>query len=95
MVVPSGPVWLGLAMSRQAMPTVAKFIDELREAFGKVDIDAVIRTGLKPDCEPRRRFFASEGGQEVGKRYAPPGIEVSPTRWVFDLGPVKTVRGRR
>ena len=73
------------------MPTVAKFIDELREAFGKADIDAVIRAGLKPDCEPRLRFFASEGGQEVGQRYVP-GVEVSP---VLSAVVVAGKRGRQ
>lgn len=72
-------------MSRQAMPTVAKFIDDLREAFGKADIDAVIRAGLKPDCEASLRFFAAEGGQQFGRRYVP-GFEVSP---VLPSGPIE------
>lgn len=65
-------------MSREAMPTVAKCIDELREAFGKAEIDAVIRAGLKPDCPDERRFFASEAGQTVGRRPAGGGVEVIP-----------------
>ena len=63
------------------MPTVTAWIDDLREAFGKTEIDAVIRVGLRPDCEPRRRFFASENGQEIGRRFVP-AVEVSVTQMV-------------
>ena len=93
MAVPSGPVWLGSAMSRQAMPTMAAWIDDLREAFGKAEIDAVIRAGLKPDCEPRRRFFAGEAGQEVGRRWVPEGVEVSPV--LPEVVVVASKRGRQ
>lgn len=56
------------------MPTVTAWIDELREAFGKADIDAAIRKGLKTDCPADERFFASENGHTVGKRAVyPPG----------------------
>lgn len=47
---------------RQAMPTVAAWIDDLRAAFGAEMIDAAIRAGL--DGQPT--FHAREGGREVG-----------------------------
>jgi hypothetical protein len=47
---------------RQAMPTVAGWIDELRAAFGAQAIDAAIRAGL--DGQPT--FHAREAGHEVG-----------------------------
>lgn len=47
---------------RQAMPTVAGWIDELRAAFGAQAIDAAIRSGL--DGQPT--FHAREAGHEVG-----------------------------
>lgn len=47
---------------RQAMPTVAAWIDELRAAFGKEAVDPAIRAGI--DGQPT--FHAKENGQEVG-----------------------------
>ena len=52
---------------RQTMPTVAGWIDELREAFGPDQINAAIRAGL--DGQPT--FYARENGQEVGTRFVP------------------------
>lgn len=49
------------------MPTVAAFIDTLREVFGKEMIDAQIRQGLRG--EPV--FWASENGRTVGTRVSP------------------------
>lgn len=60
-----------MASKREVMPEVAKFIDELRELYGKEEIDAVIKQGLKPDCEPRLRFWASEGGHVLGQQFIP------------------------
>lgn len=48
---------------RQDMPETAAFIDALREAFGRAAIDAQIRAGL---AGVPGRFFAQEGGHEVG-----------------------------
>lgn len=55
------------------MPTVAAWIDELREAFGADSVNASIKAGMagKP------MFWASEGGQEVGVRGAAPEFAVS------------------
>lgn len=92
MVVPLAGFGGVPAMSRQSMPTVAAWIDDLREAFGKTEIDAVIRVGLRPDCEPRRRFFASENGQEIGNRFVPSG-EISVAQMV--IGDWVGVPGRK
>jgi hypothetical protein len=47
---------------REAMPTVAAWIDELRAEFGAEGIDAQIRAGMRG--EPV--FWASEAGHTVG-----------------------------
>ena len=47
---------------REAMPSVAQFIDAMREAFGAEEIDGQIRRGMKG--EPV--FHAEEGGRSVG-----------------------------
>ena len=52
---------------RQSMPTVAGWIDELRETFGADAINAAIRAGI--DGQPT--FYAKENGQEVGTRFVP------------------------
>lgn len=49
---------------RQAMPTVAGWIDGLRAAFGAEMIDAAIRAGI--DGQPT--FYAAENGIEIGTR---------------------------
>jgi hypothetical protein len=46
---------------RDTMPTVAAWIDELRQAFGTENVDAWIRVGLK-----QGGFYAEEGGASVG-----------------------------
>lgn len=47
---------------RQAMPTVAGWIDNLRAAFGADMIDAAIRAGIAG----QDTFHARENGHEVG-----------------------------
>jgi hypothetical protein len=47
---------------RDQMPTVAAWIDQLRDAFGKESIDAQIRAGMRG----KPVFFAQENGQTVG-----------------------------
>lgn len=56
---------------------MSAFIDELREVFGRADIDAVIRDGLKPGCAPMLRVYASEGGQAIGAPCNDLGTEIS------------------
>lgn len=55
--------------NKQSMPTVQAWMDGLRAAFGKDEIDAVIRRGIKPDCRNEHRVFASEGGRTIGQRF--------------------------
>lgn len=47
---------------REAMPTVAAWIDDLREAFGADTINAAIRNGINGGTH----FHASENGHEIG-----------------------------
>ena len=47
---------------RQAMPTVAGWIDDLRAAFGADMIDAAVRAGIAG----QKTFHAIENGHEVG-----------------------------
>jgi len=49
---------------RQAMPTVAAWIDALRDAFGAEEINAAIKAGI--DGQPT--FYAAEGGQQIGTK---------------------------
>lgn len=64
-------VWKGWPMSdeqkpghmRQAMPTVAQWIDDLRAEFGADQVDPSIRAGMRG--EPNQ-FHATEGGHEIG-----------------------------
>lgn len=49
---------------RQSMPTVAAWIDNLREAFGASEIEPAIRAGI--DGQPT--FYARENGIEIGTR---------------------------
>ena len=49
---------------RDQMPTVTKWIDELREAFGKDEIDHQIRKGM----QGKQTFWARENGITVGSR---------------------------
>lgn len=54
---------------RQAMPTVAAFIDDLRAAFGEEDVTGWIREGMRTG-----RFYASEGGVEIGQPWIGEGV---------------------
>ena len=56
---------------RQSMPTVAAWIDELREAFGAESINSAIRNGVAGGT----RFYAEENGQTIGCE-AMPGSHV-------------------
>ena len=48
---------------RDKMPRTAAFIDNLRDAFGKAEIDAQIRKGM---AGLPGHFHARENGHEVG-----------------------------
>lgn len=58
---------------RDSMPTVAAWIDELREAFGADSVNASIKAGMAG----QPMFWASERGQEVGCRAAGSVFSVS------------------
>lgn len=47
---------------RDRMPQVTEWIDDLRAAFGRDQIDGVIREGMRG----RKCFWASENGNEIG-----------------------------
>lgn len=47
---------------REEMPETARFIDGLREAFGKESIDGQIRAGMNGSPV----FYARENGIEIG-----------------------------
>ncbi len=51
---------------RAAMPIVAAWVDEMRDAFGADIINAAIRNGMAGGCD----FYASENGYVIG--YPPP-----------------------
>lgn len=63
-------------MSRERMPWCASVIDDLREAFGRLDINQVIRRGLKADCTPDERVYLRENGEALGKPFEPPAGKV-------------------
>lgn len=52
---------------RQTMPTVAAWVDELREAFGADSINAAIRNGVAGGAA----FYATEGGHTIGSDAMP------------------------
>lgn len=54
---------------RDAMPTVAAFIDDLRAAFGADQVDPSIRAGI--GGEPNR-FWAREGEHTLGTQFDRP-----------------------
>jgi hypothetical protein len=60
---------------KEKMPNTAALIDELRLAFGKAAVDAVIKRGMRGDPG---YFHARESGHEVGTPFPPQsGIPVS------------------
>lgn len=82
-------------MSRERMPWCARVIDGLREVFGRLEINEVIRRGLKPDCEPVARVYLQENGEALGAPFEPPAGKVVPvSRMVIGPQPVAKKRGR-
>lgn len=57
---------------RQKMPSVARFLDDLRNAFGYGLIDEQIRKGHR---EGKPTFHATENGHELGTPF-PRGVTV-------------------
>ncbi len=64
---------------RHAMPTVAAWIDELRDAFGADGINAAIRTGVHGGTH----FHARENGQQIGVAPVETGRVVSTAQMVL------------
>lgn len=64
---------------RQTMPTVAAWIDQLREAFGVEAIDPAIRDGVAGGAH----FYAEEGGQTLGCEAMPDSHVVSAAHMVL------------
>lgn len=64
---------------RQTMPTVAAWVDQLREAFGADAINPAIRNGVAGGAG----FYATENGQTIGS-------EAMPGRYVVSLADMVT-----
>ena len=73
------------------MPAVFAFVQDMREAFGKAEIDALIRGALE-DGLPT--FWAREGGHEVGVRSQTPARVVSAAQMVIVPPPQEDPHGR-
>ena len=58
---------------REAMPFTTAIIDDLRAAFGRDEIDEVIKSGIRGAPV----FYAQEGGREIGTRSPAPTVVVS------------------
>lgn len=64
---------------REIMPTVAAFVDEMREAFGVDTINAEIRRGMRGEYG----FWAKENGHEIGTRFPEPKYVVTAAQMVL------------
>lgn len=58
---------------RETMPTVAGFIDEMRDAFGAEEINDSIKAGMAG----QPTFYASENGVTVGTKDLRQGVRLS------------------
>lgn len=77
---------------REAMPQTAAFIDALREAFGREDIDAQIRAGMSG---VPGRFYARENGHEVGTPSVDDGVCISVSQMYLEKPRKDASGGRR
>ena len=68
--------------ARAAMPLIAAFIDEMRDAFGREAIDGMIR---KATVEGLPTFYASEAGRTVGTPRPAVRFEISGADMVINL----------
>ena len=77
---------------RDTMPTVTAWIDSLRDAFGKAEIDDRIRQGMKgaPGA-----FYAAENGQTVGTPARPARVEFSVAEIVIESQTRKDIKNGR
>jgi len=82
-------------MSRERMPWCASVIDSLREVFGRLDINQVIRRGMRADCKPVERVYLRENGEALGRPFDPPASKiVTVAQMVLGPQPVAKKRGR-
>ena len=63
---------------RDSMPIVTAFIDDLRSAFGNLDVTAWVRTGIADGS-----FHASENGHTIGAPLVEPTNAVAGTHLVL------------
>jgi hypothetical protein len=78
---------------RDAMPTTATFIDDLRAAFGADGINANIKKGIAglPGF-----FYSCENGQQVGTQATTRGTEISVADMVLEsINPMKAEHANR
>ena len=68
------------------MPTVKRFADDLREAFGAAEIDAALR---------EQGYYASEGGRTIDTRKPLGSREIAATDMVIGPAPAIDTRVRR
>jgi hypothetical protein len=66
-----------MSNKREDMPMVTAFIDSMREAFGKKDVDRMIEVGIREGG-----FYAAENGHTVGKPLPEPQSEMSADQWL-------------
>lgn len=64
---------------REAMPTVAAWIDELREVFGADGINTSIKNGMAGGAD----FYAEENGHTLGCEAMPVGQVVCLTEMIL------------
>lgn len=69
---------------RADMPFTHSVIEGLREAFGRADINDIIRKGMNGTPG----FYARENGIEVGTPFPPARVEISAADMVI-IKPVK------
>ena len=73
------------------MPRCAAFVDDLREAFGAAEINAVIKRGLRPEAHRAHRVHFSEAGHVLGHPlHQAPGVTVAQ----MVVGPQVTAKKR-
>ena len=83
---------------RAQLPECAAIADALRDAFGREEIDNVIRRGLRPDCDPAHRVYFCEAGTTLGTPAPVPLQAVSGDAMVLESvreAPVRSGKGRR
>jgi len=77
---------------REAMPKAFAFIEDLREAFGADEINAIVKVGLSGVPV----FRAVEAGHEIGTPLPPEGRGVTAAQMVIEVpAAAAPAKGRR